>query len=103
MKMNQHFFKATFLTAMIGLTISTSIQAQTLSREEVIASAMELCQQAAQKRYGDGSVKSVGRKAKWSKGLNGAAVMMKIKPNAKKARKYNCVVGTDSSTKFYKA
>lgn len=102
MKTNRHFRKV-LVSAALGLVISTQVQAQTLSKEEVMANAMDLCQQAAQKRYGDDSVKALGRKAKWSKGLNGASVKMKIKPKSKKARKYNCVVGTDSSTKFYKA
>lgn len=64
--------------------------------------ALEICQEAAQNRYGEDAVKSMGKKAKWKKGLNGAMVKMKIKPKSKKASKYQCVVALDKSVKFYR-
>ena len=86
----------TFLTSNLALAQS---EADKLAVQE---QALELCQSAAESRYGDGSIKKVGKKAKWSKGLNGAMVKMKIKPKSKKASKFQCVVSVDKTVKFYR-
>lgn len=71
-------------------------------KASITAQAIDICQTAAQNRYGDNSVKKVGSKAKWSNSLKGSAVKMKIKPKSKRATKYSCVVSLDKSVKFYK-
>lgn len=99
-------FPISFLTAAFALSLTglSHVHAQTDAEKlQLSEQAITLCQSAAEKRYGENAVKSVAKKAKWSKGLRGAAVKMKIKPKAKKANKYNCVVGVDQQIKFYKA
>ena len=102
-----HLSKSKLLSLLSAVTFtiaSTNIAwAQTESDKTALKEqALELCQSAAEKRYGDNAIKSLGKKAKWSKGLNGAMVKMKIKPKSKKASKFQCVVSLDKSVKFYR-
>ena len=90
---------ASVLTVMVSSTAWAQSEADKLAVQE---QAMELCQSAAEQRYGEGAIKKVSKKAKWSKGLNGAMVKMKIKPQKKKASKFQCVVSIDKSVKFYR-
>lgn len=86
---------------------NTGVFAQTedpvaVDRHQLAEQAIQTCQDAAQLRYGKDAIKSIANKAKWSSSLQGSTVNMKIKPQAKGASKYSCVVGMDSSVYFYK-
>lgn len=98
-------YRSTFLIVSIALllTATGAVQANTQSAKDVVlAEAIALCESAANNKYGDGSIKSISKKVKWSKGLKGATVKMKIKQKSKKARKYSCVVSLDKSVDFHK-
>jgi hypothetical protein len=69
----------------------------------ISSQAIEICESEAKSRYGEDSIKKIGSRAKWSNGLNGSAVKMKIKARSNKPSKYSCVVGLDKSVIFYKA
>ena len=88
---------------VLGLTTISNVSAQGLSKTEVKSQAVELCQDAAKKRYGENSVLSIGKKAKWDNSLKGASVRLKIKPESKRATKYSCTVYVDKSVTFSKA
>ena len=92
------------MTAMMTAMLAAPALAQTDSeKQQVSAQAIEICQTTAEQRYGEKSVRKIADKAKWSKGLNGAEVKMKIKPKSKKSSKYSCVVSIDKSVKFYRS
>lgn len=85
-----------------SLLISFAAQAE-LTKTQAKEQAIETCQNEAKSRYGESSIKSVGKKAKWVKDLKGASINLKIKPKSKRASKYSCVLGLDNSVTFYKA
>jgi hypothetical protein len=103
--MNKHF---TFLRHVIIVSAISAIFALPVSAESqedkasVTSQAIEICQNEAQNRYGQDSIKKIATKAKWSNGLKGSAVKMKIKARSNKATKYSCVVGLDKTVTFYK-
>lgn len=101
--MNKQFHLASTVAAVILTGSLFSGHAQGASKEQVIENAPSVCEQSAINRYGADSVKAVGKRVKWSKGLGGATVTMKIKPKAKKSRKYTCVVSLENTAKFFKA
>ncbi|MGJ8681594.1 hypothetical protein [Paraglaciecola sp.] len=74
-----------------------------LSKEQVKQQVVSSCELEAKTRYGQDSIKSIGKKSKWMKGLKGASVKMKVKPQAKRLTKYSCVLGLDNSITFYKS
>lgn len=91
-----------FSASLSGLTFQAMAQSDDV-KAQVQAEAAALCQSNAQSRYGDTSIKSMSEKVKWSNGLKGAVVKMKIKPEKKRASKYSCVVSADRTVTFYKA
>ena len=60
------------------LVASTQVTAE-VSKESVLATAMDTCKTAAINKYGEKAIKSVESRVKWNKGLNGAEVKMKIR------------------------
>lgn len=94
------FLLSAIAGSMIILASSTANAAMT--KDEILASAVASCESAAANKYGDKAVKSTSSRVKWSKGLNGAEVKMKIKRKAKGVKKYSCIVGLDESVVFYR-
>lgn len=100
----KNFTRKIAVMGLLSASLMTTVSAQAqLSKSQVKEQAIETCQTEAKQRYGADSILSTGDKAKWKKGLKGAAVKLKIKPEAKRATKYMCVLGLDSSVTFYKA
>lgn len=98
-------FRLSLQIASIALLLSVASAAQANSQDSksvVLNEATALCESAANARYGDNSIKSISDKVKWSKGLKGATVKMKIKQKSKKARKYSCVVSLDKTVEFHR-
>lgn len=92
------------LAAVFSVFTSINVAAQSDDDKAQLENmAVDICQNTAQQRYGENSIKSVSKKAKWSKGLKGAAVKMKIKPESKRSSKYQCVVSLDKTVTFYKS
>lgn len=91
----------TFFCTAIG--ISSAYAQSDPEKAQIILTAKTTCESAAQNRYGTDSIKSISDRVKWSNGLKGALVKMKIKPRAKKPRKYHCVVDTNATVTFFKA
>lgn len=92
------------LVVVFGASLLMSFVAQAeLTKTQVKEQAIEICQNEAKSRYGESSVKFVGKKAKWVKDLKGASIKLKIKPQAKRTSNYSCVLGLDNSVTFYKA
>jgi predicted negative regulator of RcsB-dependent stress response len=86
------------------LTVGLSnANAEDMSKEEVKSKAVEMCQQAAQSRYGENSVLSISKKAKWDNSLKGASVRLKIKPESKRKSNYSCIVYVDKKVTFSKS
>ncbi|WP_299071654.1 hypothetical protein [uncultured Paraglaciecola sp.] len=88
-------------SSIFVLGSSTVLAGSSLSKMEAKAQAVEACQTAAKKRYGDNAIKYIGKKAKWMDGMDGASVKMKIK--SKRVTKYSCVLQANKIVKFYKA
>ena len=92
------------------LLVSNTRADNHLTQQEVKEQAAKLCLAEAEKKYGVGAVldKDKARiirdpsRAKWNKSLQGAMVKMKIKPQAKRANKYACLLKTDKSITFFK-
>lgn len=104
MRISSNVSKKIGLTLFLTAMGASSAYAQSdLEKTEIIETAKSTCEVAAQDRYGANSIKSISDRIKWSNGLDGALVKMKIKPQAKKPQKYHCVVGTNSKATFYKA
>lgn len=82
------------------LVASTQVTAE-VSKESVLATAMDTCKTAAINRYGEKAVKSVESRVKWNKGLNGAEVKMKIRKKARSPKPFSCIVELDGSLAFY--
>lgn len=104
--MNKHFsfLRQVIIVSVFSAAIALPVSAQSQADKASITSqAIEICQKEAQNRYGENSVKKIASKAKWSSGLKGSAVLMKIKPKSKRPSKYSCVVGIDKSVTFFKA
>lgn len=98
------FLKPLVIVCVLSLVGSSVALAETmLTKSDAKSQAVEICQTEAKKRYGDDSIKSIGKYAKWQDGMNGAAVKMKIKPQSKRLSKYSCVLQTNNLIKFYKA
>lgn len=92
------------LTTLAGSMIvlaSTTVNAA-MTKEQILASAVASCESAATNKYGENAIESTSDRVKWSKGLKGAEVKMKIKRKAKGIKKYSCVVGLDESVVFYR-
>lgn len=103
--MNKHFnfLRHVIIVSAFSAAVALPVSALTLEDKASITSqAIEICQNEAQNRYGEDSIKKIGSTAKWSNGLKGSAVKMKIKARSNKPRKYSCVVGLDKSVTFYK-
>ncbi|WP_339719869.1 hypothetical protein [uncultured Paraglaciecola sp.] len=73
-----------------------------LTRDETKSKVVEACQTEAKKRYGEDSIEYISHKVKWMKAMGGAAVKMKVKPEAKRITKYSCVLQQDQLVRFYK-
>lgn len=98
------FGRALYIASIVFFSTSiTAAQANTQNSKDIAMSeAAALCESAAKAKYGDNSIKSISDKVKWSKGLKGATVKMKIKQKSKKARKYSCVVNLDKTVGFHR-
>jgi len=95
--------KIVLLTVLLSIWLFSAASAEAkLSRSEAEEQVTEVCQTAAEKRYGDGSIKVIGKNAKWKRGLRGAAINLKVKPKSKRSKKYLCVLEVDSTVAFYK-
>lgn len=95
--------KIVLLTVLLSIWLFSAASAEAkLSRSEVEEQVTAACQTAAEKRYGDGSIKATGKYAKWERGLRGAALNLKVKPKSKRSKKYLCVLEVDSTVAFYK-
>lgn len=98
------FIKPLVIACVLNAISSSAVLAQVeLTKDEAKAQAVEACQTEAQKRYGEGSVQYISSKVKWMKGMGGALVKMKVKPESKRVTKYSCVLQKDKLVKFYKA
>ncbi|MFT5837680.1 MAG: hypothetical protein ACI9UT_000166 [Flavobacteriales bacterium] len=98
------FLKPLVIACVLNVIGSSAVMAQTeLTRSEVKAQVIEACQIEAKKRYGEDSIKYIGKKTKWKNGMGGASVKMKVKPVSKRVTRYSCVLQTDKRVKFYKA
>jgi hypothetical protein len=98
------FMKPLVIACLLNVIGSSAVLAQTnLTKNEVKAQTIEACQTAAKKRYGEDSIKSIGKKVKWKNGMGGASVKMKLKPKSKRLTKYSCVLQPDQLVRFYKA
>lgn len=95
-------------TSWVFFTLSTSsVYASTtnssealLSRDDIKSQAVELCRIETERRYGSDTIRLIADKSSWSRDLQGALVKMKIKPAAKRAKKYYCVVKADKSVDY---
>lgn len=87
----------------VAIGISSAQAKSDPEKTEIIKTAISTCESAAQNRYGANSIKSISDRVKWSSGLNGALVKMKIKPQAKRSQKYHCVVDINETATFFKA
>jgi hypothetical protein len=87
---------------LLAVSLS-SVSAAEMSKEEVKSKAVEMCQEAAESRYGENSVVSIGKKAKWNNSLKGASVRLKIKPESKRKANYSCIVYVDKKVTFSKS
>jgi hypothetical protein len=97
------FIKPLVIACVFNVVASSSVLAQTeLTKDEAKTQAIEACQTEAKKRYGEDSVQYIATKVKWMKGMGGAAVKMKVKPESKRVTKFSCVLQKDSVVKFYK-
>ena len=91
------------VTSLALLTVGlSSASAREMTKEEVKSQAVEMCQEAAKSRYGENSVVSISKKAKWNNSLKGASVKLKIKPEAKRKSSYSCIVYVDEKVTFSK-
>ena len=103
------FIKPLVIACVLHIIGTTAVVAQTqlttqiqLTKKEVKAIAVEVCQAEAKKRFGQDSIKHIGNKAKWMNGMGGASVKIKVKPQSKRVTKYSCVLQRDKLVKFYK-
>lgn len=97
------YLKPLVIACVLNLIASSAVLAQTeLTKSEVKLQAVEACQTEAKKRYGEDSIKYIGTKVKWMKGMGGGLVKMKVKPKSKRTTKYSCVLQKDKIVKFYK-
>ncbi len=95
-------------TSLVFFTLSTStVYAATavgsdvlLSKNDIRSQAVDICRAETEQRYGDNAIKRIAGKSSWSNDLQGALVKMKIKPAAKRIKKFYCVVKADKSV-FY--
>jgi hypothetical protein len=71
-----------------------------LSKTEIKNQALELCRIATEQRFGSGSIKKMSGRSAWSNDMQGAMVKIKIKPQAKRAKKYYCLVKADKSVNY---
>jgi hypothetical protein len=99
MKKVTQFTAVSFALMTAGLS---SVSAAEMSKDEVKSQAVEMCQEAAKERYGENSVISVSKKAKWNNSLRGASVKLKIKPESKRKSNYSCIVYVDKKVTFSK-
>jgi hypothetical protein len=90
------------LSIALALTASVTSAHAELSKDQVKEQAVQKCEVAAKQRYGKDAIKSISDKAKWKKGLNGAAVKLKVKPKSKSSSKFLCVFKQDETVTFYK-
>lgn len=94
--------KLTITLATISiLSMTTAAAHANAVKQSILETAIEVCELAAQNKYGEKSVKSISPKVRWSKGLNGADVRMKIKKKARSPKQFSCIVDLDGSTTFY--
>lgn len=104
MKFISKSLKVAALSVLLSTTCIATANAQNESeREQIITITKHVCETEAKNRYGENSIKSIGKKVKWSNGYKGAMVKMKIKPKAKRSQKYKCVVGKEKSALFVRA
>lgn len=96
------FIKPLFIVTAINLLASSTAIAQLLTKDETKAQVITACQIEAKKRYGEDSIEYISTKVKWMKAMEGAAVKIKVKPEAKRVTKYSCVLQQDQIVKFYK-
>jgi hypothetical protein len=96
------FIKPLLIATAINLIGSSTVLAQLLTKDETKAQVIEACQIEAKKRYGEDSIEYISKKVKWMKAMDGAAVKIKVKPEAKRVTKYSCVLQQDQLVKFYK-
>jgi hypothetical protein len=98
------FLKPLVIACVLNVLGSSVVFAQNdFTKNEMKSQAVEACQIAAKKRYGEDSIKYISNKTKWMDAMGGASVKMKIKPQSKRVTKYSCVLQKDSLVKFYKA
>ena len=105
--------KTLVVAVVLNLLATASVMAEEMaSKSELRAIAVEACLTAAKDKYGAESVIDSDEIAKvyrdtsrvrWNRGLKGMVVKMKIKPQSKRKAKYNCLVKTDKSVRFFKA
>ena len=98
------------MSKLIGLILvmnlfgfSSAYATERMSKDQAKSSAIDVCQEVTLNRYGNNSSKQVAKRAKWFSGMRGAAVLVKVKPESKRPRKYYCVVKTDHTVDFYRA
>jgi hypothetical protein len=99
------FLKPLLIACVLNVICTSAVLAQAeleLTKDEAKAQAIEACQTEAKKRYGDDSIQYISNKVKWIKGMDGAAVKIKVKPQSKRVTKYSCVLQKDKLVKFYK-
>lgn len=97
------FFKPLVLACALNLLGTSAVLAQVeLTKDEAKKQVVEACEVEAKKRYGANSVEYISSKIKWMKAMGGAAVKMKVKPEAKRVTKYQCVLQQDQVVRFYK-
>jgi hypothetical protein len=95
--------KIVLLTVLLSIWLFSAASAEAkLSRSEAEERVTEACQTTAEKRYGEDSIKVIGKNVKWKRGLRGAAINIKVKPKSKRPKKYLCVLEIDSTVAFYK-
>lgn len=93
---------ATASIALLTIGLS-SANAEDMTKDELKSQAVDMCQEAAKNRYGENSVVSISKKAKWNNSLKGASVRLKIKPESKRKSNYSCIVYVDKKVTFSKS
>jgi hypothetical protein len=102
--MMNHINKSLVMLSIVGLFFSSAVMAKIeLTKDQVKQQVVQACELEAKNRYGEKAIKNIGKKSKWMKGLKGASIKLKVKPEAKRLTKYSCVLAVDSSVTFYKA
>lgn len=97
------FIKPFVIACALNMLGTSVVLAETeITKDEAKKQVIEACEVAAKERYGEDSVQYISSKVKWMKAMGGAAVKMKVKPDAKRVTKYSCVLQQDMLVKFYK-